>query len=518
MKMLGKAVRVAIAGCVTLGVGGWLGLAAQEDGSAAAVRIAREWRQTHERQILEEYVSLLRVPNVSRDAENIRRNADLLLDMMRRRGVNARLLEQPAAAPVVYGEIVTPGATNTYVFYAHYDGQPVDPREWATPPFDPVLRTARLDKGGAVATLPAAGTALDPEWRIYARSASDDKAQIFAMLSALDALKAAGLKPRANIKFVFEGEEEIGSAHLGAVLSANKSLLQGSLWLMCDGPVHQSGRPTVVFGARGIQRLDITVYGPRGELHSGHYGNWAPNPAQMLAELLASMKDGDGRVRVEHFYDGVAPLSALERQAIAAAPGVDAELMRDMWLSRTEGGGKTLAELINLPSLNIRGFASGHVGAQAANVIPSSATAAIDLRLVKGVGHQQQADRVMAHIRRQGYYVTTSEPDQATRLAHPKVAWVAIEPSGYDAVRTPMDLPAAQRIIAAVRSVRSPIVLLPTEGGSVPLATIEDILGVKTISVPIANYDNSQHSANENIRLGHFWDGIETQAALLTME
>ena len=208
----------------------------------------------------------------------------------------------------------------------------------------------------------------------------------------------------------------------------------------------------------------------------------------------------------------------LERQAIAAAPGVDAELMRDMWLSRTEGGGKTLAELINLPSLNIRGFASGHVGAQAANVIPSSATAAIDLRLVKGVGHQQQADRVVAHIRKQGYFVTTSEPDQATRLAHPKVAWVAIEPSGYDAVRTPMDLPAAQRIIAAVRSVRSPIVLLPTEGGSVPLATIEDILGVRTISVPIANYDNSQHSANENIRLGHFWDGIETQAALLMME
>ena len=167
------------------------------------------------------------------------------------------------------------------------------------------------------------------------------------------------------------------------------------------------------------------------------------------------MKDGDGRVRVEHFYDGVVPLSALERQAIAAAPNVDAELMRDMWLGRTEGGGKTLAELINLPSLNIRGFASGHIGAQAANVIPSSATAAIDLRLVKGVGHQQQADRVVAHIRKQGYYVTTSEPDQATRLAHPKVAWVAIEPSGYDAVRTPMDLPAAQRVIAAVRSVRS---------------------------------------------------------------
>jgi acetylornithine deacetylase/succinyl-diaminopimelate desuccinylase-like protein len=138
--------------------------------------------------------------------------------------------------------------------------------------------------------------------------------------------------------------------------------------------------------------------------------------------------------------------------------------MRDMWLPRTDGAGTALAELINLPSLNIRGMSSGHVGNQAANVIPATATAAIDLRLVKGIGHRQEVDRVIAHIRKQGFYVTTSEPDEATRRTHPNVAWVAVDPSGYDAVRTPMDLPIAQRVVAVVRSVHTPVVLQPTTG------------------------------------------------------
>src|SRR5262249_2575926 len=162
-----------------------------------------------------------------------------------------------------------------------------------------------------------------------------------------------------------------------------------------------------------------------------------------------------------------------------------------------EGGGKRLAELINLPSLNIRGMVSAHVGDQAANVIPASANASIDLRLVKGIDHETQAARVIEHIRRQGYYVTANEPDESTRRAHPGVARVIVDPAGYDAVRTSMDLPAAQQVIATLRTVRSPLVLEPTSGGSVPLVVIETILGVPTISVPVVNYDNSQHSSNE---------------------
>jgi acetylornithine deacetylase/succinyl-diaminopimelate desuccinylase-like protein len=499
---------VAVAGVL------WVALSAADNPPAA---IAREWRASHERQLLDEYFELLRIPNVSRDSANIKRNADALVRMMARRGLAPRLLEAREASPSVYGEWLTPGATHTYVFYAHYDGQPVDPTQWTHPPFDPVLASGRLDQGGRVIPLPEPGAHVDPNARIYARSASDDKAQIFAMLTAVDALRAAGVHPAANLKFIFEGEEEMDSIHLDRILTANKDLLKADLWIIGDGPVHQSGRQSVVFGARGIQKLEVTVYGPRTELHSGHFGNWAPNPAFLLASLLASMKDDAGRVAIDHFYDGVVPLSPAERQAIAGAPPIEAALMRELWLGHTEGAGRTLGELINLPSLNIRGLASGRVGTQAANVIPASATAALDLRLVKGIGHQQQVDRVIAHIRKQGYYVTLTEPDEQVRLMHPKVAWVAVDPGGYDAVRTPMDLPAAQQVVAAVQSAHAPVVLQPTSGGSTPLATIESVLGTHTIHVPIVNWDNNQHSANENVRVGNLWDGIEIEAALLML-
>lgn len=515
MNLAASLTRACFGACVIAGA--MVSTVAQENETGRAVNAVREWRQAREPQLIDEYMAFLKIPNVSRDRANVRRNADYVLDMMRKRGITSLLLEVPDASPIVYGEILSPGAAHTYVFYAHYDGQPVDPKDWVTPPFEPVLRSARLDKGGQVVTLPAAGQRVNPEWRIYARSASDDKANIFAMLSAVDALHTSGLKPSANIKFVFEGEEEMESVNLGKILQANKDLLQADLWLICDGPEHASGRQTVTFGARGIQQLEVTIYGPTRELHSGHYGNWAPNPAMMLAQLLASMKGADGRVMIEHFYDGVVPLSPLEQRAIADAPNEDAALMRDMGLARTDGSGRRLAELINQPSLNIRGLSSAHVGAAAANVIPSTATVSLDLRLVKGVTHQQQAERVTAHIRQQGYFVTSADPDEQTRLAHPRIAKV-VAASGYDAVRTPMDLPAAQAVIAAAKSVRTPVVLEPTSGGSVPLATIQDILGTNTILIPIANADNSQHSANENIRLRNLWNGIDTQAALLMMK
>jgi acetylornithine deacetylase/succinyl-diaminopimelate desuccinylase-like protein len=482
----------------------------------AAAGAARAWRQAHERQILDEFFTFLKIPNVSSDLPNVRRNAEYLVQAMDRRGLKPRLLEAPGAAPAVYGEILAPGATHTYVFYSHYDGQPLDPKEWATPPFEPALRTARLDRGGQVLPFPAPGQPIDPEWRIQARSASDAKGAVFSLLSAVDGLNAAGLKPRANIKFIFEGEEEIESPHLAQILAANRELLKGDLWFICDGPENPNGRLTVVFGARGIQKLDIMVYGAKRALHSGHYGNWAPNPALMLAQLLASMKDVDGRVLVENFYDGVAPLNAIELAAIAES-ATDAAQRKELALGRVDGGGKSLGELINQPSLNIRGMSSGRIGEQAANIIPPTATAAIDLRLVKGVTKEGQAERVIAHIRRHGYHVVTADPDDETRLAHPRIAKVVVDGGGYNAVRTPMDLPLAQRVLATARSVR-PVAVAPTSGGSVPLDMIVDVLGANTISVSIVNYDNNQHSSNEDIKLLNLWNGFETDAALMMME
>jgi len=237
----------------------------------------------------------------------------------------------------------------------------------------------------------------------------------------------------------------------------------------------------------------------------------------MLAQLLASMKDDDGRVRIEHFYDGIEPLSETERRAVAEAPDVDRDLVRELWLGRTEGGGKKLVELINLPSLNVRGMSSARTGAQASNVVPSTATATLDIRLVKGIDPESATRRVIEHIRKQGYTVVEAEPDAQTRMSHPRVARVTVESGGYNAARTSMELPISQLVLRTAETARGPIVKLPTMGGSVPLYMIEEILHAPTITTPIANHDNNQHSFNENIRIQNLWDGIELMAALLDM-
>jgi acetylornithine deacetylase/succinyl-diaminopimelate desuccinylase-like protein len=483
--------------------------------SNPAALAARQWRQQHERLIIDEFVTLLAIPNISADHANIQRNAETIAQMMEKRGVSSKLVTVAGASPVVFGEIKTPGATRTVILYAHYDGQPLDPKEWATPPFTPTLRNKQFEKDGQVIPLPAPGAAFDPEWRLYARGVADDKAPIMAMLVALDAIRAAGLRTKSNIKFAFEGEEEAGSPNFEKILAANKELFAGDVWLSCDGPVHQSRRQLLTFGDRGISTVDITVYGARGELHSGHYGNWAPNPAMMLARLLASMKDDDGRVLIEHFYDGIEPLSDSEKRAVAEVPDMEPELMRDLWLGSSEGAPRKLAELITLPSLNIRGMASARVGDKASNVIPATATATIDMRLVKGMNAGETLDRLIEHVRKQGYFVVDQAPAGEVRQSHSKVAWI-VRGSAENPHRVSMDLPVFQDVIRTVESARGPTVKMPNSGGTGPNA-VGQTLGIPEVSVPIANHDNNQHSYNENLRLQNLWDGIELMAALLTM-
>ena len=236
----------------------------------------RDYRRAHERQILDEFTRLLAIPNVASDRENIRRNAQFIIEMMQRRGLNPCLLETATkeSPPAVYGEWKISGATRSVVFYAHYDGQPADPKQWAgTMPWQPVWRSAALESGGQIMALPADG-AINPEGRLYARSASDDKAGVMAILTAFDALRAQGITPALNIKFIFEGEEEAGSPHLGEIIDLHKDLLAADAWIICDGPVHQSGRKQAVFGVRGDVNVDVTLYGAKRPLHSGHYGNW----------------------------------------------------------------------------------------------------------------------------------------------------------------------------------------------------------------------------------------------------
>lgn len=482
----------------------------------------RKHFETNQHAIISEFVSLLSIPNIVGDSVNIRRNADFIMNAMTRRGIqNVQLLfpTNNKSVPAVYGEVMVPGATQTIIFYAHYDGQPVIPSQWSKglSPFTPVLTSESLEKGGTIINFPTTQP-YDLQNRIYARGASDDKAGVMAIINAYDALMKTGLKPTVNIKFFFEGEEEKGSDFLHEILQNYSSLLKSDLWIICDGPVHQSGLKQVVFGVRGDAHVEVTVYGSKRPLHSGHYGNWAPNPAMMLAKLLASMKDDNGRVSIKGFYDDVIPLTEAEKKALAAVPPVDVQMKKELGFTEQEMKGMSLAEAINLPTLNINGMQSGGVGKNASNVITTSAACVLDLRLVAGNDFKKQQQLVIEHIKAQGYYVIDHEPTDEERSVYPKIAKVILS-GGYNAQKTQMDLPIAQKVIAAVQSTTDEqVVLMPTLGGSLPLFLFDKYLKATTITVPIANHDNNQHAENENIRLLNFRNGIEVFAALMMMK
>jgi len=489
--------------------------APEKRSASAAAAAVREYRLANEHAILREFRDFLAIPNIASDSPNITRNGEHLAQMLEKRGIHPQLLAIPGRGPVVFGEIREPDATRTVIFYAHYDGQPVDPAVWiGNKPFEPVLFTGALATGGKQIPFPQPPAHYENDWRIYARSASDDKGAIIAILTALDALRAKHIPLRINVKLLFEGEEEAGSPNLEGVVNTHRGLMGGDLLLVCDGPEDQSGRPQVFFGNRGVLGAGLTVYGPARGLHSGHYGNWVPNPAMRLAQLLATMKDADGRVLIAGFYDDVTPFGARERQAIKEAPNNEAALQRELGIAQPDGGGKRLVELIAEPSLNIRGLRSGYVGEQSQNVIPERAVASLDLRIVKNIAPEQQFARLRAHIEKQGYTVFDREPTLEERGRYARVARLDYE-GGNPATRTPMDSPVS---VALLRTVAEALgerpVALPILGGSVPMH-IFDTLGLPIIGVPIANYDNSQHSANENIRLGHLWRGMETFGGIL---
>jgi len=472
--------------------------------------------------IIHEFTGLLTLPNVAAEPVGQQKTAAFIMEMMNKRGIQkVQLLNAstPGTPPAVYGEVNVPGAKQTLIFYAHYDGQPVNPAQWSKEldPFQPKLFSNAIDKGGVNRPFPADGN-YNPEWRIYARSASDDKAGVDAILNAYEAICKTGLMPGCNLKFFFEGEEEAGSPHLNEILEKYRPLLQSDLWIICDGPVHQSGKKQIVFGVRGDTHLDLTVFGSKRPLHSGHYGNWAPNPALMLAKLLASMKDDNGRVTIKGFYDDVTPLTPFERKALAEVPEVDAQMKQELGISAVEMQGVTLGEAINQPSLNINGMQSGNVGKLASNQIPTYAIAVIDLRLVLGNDWKKQQQKVIDHIKAQGYYIVDHEPTDEERKQYAKIIKVIPGQDGYNAQRTSMDLPIIKNVIAAVKATTNDLVVLqPTMGGSLPLFLFEKYLNASTITVPIANHDNNQHAENENIRIGNLFDGIETMASLMMM-
>ncbi len=488
--------------------------------SKHVIEEVHSYRMANEDRIMRELREFLAIPNVASDRPNIQRNAERLKGMLEARGIETHLLSIEGRGPVVFGKLESENAKRTVIFYAHYDGQPVDPAAWTDKsPFTPILRDNAIEAGGKPIPFPEAANgapnSYQDDWRIYARSASDDKSPIIAVLAAIDALRAKNIPLAVNLKFILEGEEEAGSAHLQQTLQLHQNLLQADLLITGDGPVHESGRPLVFFGNRGDIGVNITVYGPVRSLHSGHYGNWAPNPALQLAQLLASMKDQNGRVLIPGYYDDVVPLSPLEQAALNAMPFNDPDLQRELGIAKPDGNGRKLMELLQEPSLNVRGIRSANVGEHANNIVPDKAEASLDLRLVKGEDPKAKFAQVAAFIRKQGFFVMDHEPSIEERRQHPRVTKVVPDEFGYRASRTPMDLPVSKALVKVMQqATNNQTVVAPLLGGSVPMYIFED-LRLPWIGVPIVNYDNHQHSSDENLRLGNLWQGIETYAVLL---
>jgi acetylornithine deacetylase/succinyl-diaminopimelate desuccinylase-like protein len=482
---------------------------------APAQSSVRTWITANQAALMRELIDLLAIPNVASDRPNIRRNAEYLRGMLARRGFAAELLET-AGNPLVYGELSSPGAKRTLLLYAHYDGQPVDAKAWRqADPFKPVLRTGRVDQGGQIVDI-ASATTFNPDWRLYARSASDDKSPIVALCAALDVLKSSGLSPSVNLRVILDGEEEASSPSLVPAIAKYREKFRADLMVILDGPIHSSGRPTVVYGARGIVTFNLTVYGPSVGVHSGNYGNWIPNPAQRLATLLASMKGDDGRVLVRGFYDGIGPVTEEEQAMLASVPDDGEQMLKAFGVAAPERAFERLQDALQSPTLNVRGLTSGHVGAGARTIVPDRATAAIDVRLVKETRAQDLIQKIRTHIQTQGYELVSADPDDQLRRLFPRLARMQVSETAIEAFRTAPSDPHARWLTSALeRAFAAPPVRLRTLGGTVPIAAFIEALGFPAVVLPTVNFDNNQHEENENLRLGQFFQAIEIIAIVI---
>jgi acetylornithine deacetylase/succinyl-diaminopimelate desuccinylase-like protein len=288
--------------------------------------------------------------------------------------------------------------------------------------------------------------------------------------------------------------------------------------VILDGPQHSSGRPTIAYGARGIARVDITVFGPRAGVHSGNYGNWVPNPAQRLALLLASMKDESGRVLVRGWNDGIEKLTPQEQKMVASVPDDAAAVLKAFGVAQPEAAFSNLQQALQYPTLNVRGMVSAFVGAGARTIIPDSATASIDIRLVKETPADAMIEKIRAHVVQQGYHIVDGEPDEAARAKYSKIARLATFGDGTNAFRTSPLNPQAAALAKSLRDAHGvEPVHLRTLGGTVPIAPFIEALGFPAVLVPTVNFDNNQHEENENLRIANLLDGILTVAAILRM-
>ncbi len=465
-----------------------------------------------------DYLDFCALPSDAVVPADIERNAAWLVGALERAGLRARTLAN-GDKPMVYAQWpVLRADAPTVLVYAHFDAQPVDARAWSQPdPWQPVLKARAGDGWAAIPSERLFEDDVDPEWRVFGRAAADDKGPIVMLLAAARALLSAGAEPSVNLKLLLDSEEEKGSPSIAGVLAREAALLRADALVVVDGPMHASNRPTVVYGNRGIVTATLTVWGPARDLHSGHYGNFVPNPAQRLAALLAAMKDDDGRVAVPGYYAEVT-IDAAARAMLDAVPDDESALLGELGIARPERGvGRTLQEALQYPSLNVRGLRAAHTGAAAATVIPAHAVAELDVRTVPDGDPARPVRLIRDWIAAQGYHVLDRAPTAAERRAHDRLATWTTKPAGGSAVRGDASAAVARWVRAALRCAHGgEPVEVRMMGGTVPTGAMAAALGLPFVILPLANADDNQHAHDENLRVGHFLDGVQTLRALLT--
>ena len=459
---------------------------------------------------------LLSIPNDAFYPADIEKNVQWCEQAFTQRGFSNTRIETETV-PLLLAERKHSNAKKTVLVYLQIDGQPVDTSRWfQVSPYLPTLK--KLNEAGKWGALQWDSISnYQDDWRVFARSASDAKGPVAMFLTALDASKELNIVPNYNLKVIMDFEEELGSPQLPKAVTENAELLAADMLVIFDGPRHITNKPTLTFGARGIATLQLTTYGPVVPQHSGHFGNYAPNPALRLAKLLASMKDDQGRVTIDGFYDGIS-IDAETEKILRAVPDYEYQIKERLQIAETDQVGSYYQESIQFPSLNIRGMQSGWIDEKVRTIIPGWARAEIDVRLVLESDPKRLIQLITNHITEQGYYVIDGEPSREERLKYPKIATLSHEIS-YQSFRTAYDSEIGIWLTSALqRAFGEKPIRIRMSGGSIPISPFVTTLDIPAVTVPTVNRDNNQHSPNENLRLGNYREGIKTMLAILAEE
>ncbi len=439
----------------------------------------KQYIEEHKERLLNELFELLRFPSVSADPKykaDVLKTAEYTADKLREAGADNVEVCPTAGYPIVYGEKIIDSTKPTVLVYGHYDVQPPDPLElWKTPPFEPTVR----------------------DGKIYARGACDDKGQFYMHVKAFELMMRTNTLP-CNIKFMIEGEEEVGSNNLGIFVKENKERLKADVVLISDTSMLSMETPSLETGLRGLSYLEVEVVGPNRDLHSGVYGGAVANPATILAKMIASLHDENNHITIPGFYDDVAELSAEERQALNAAPYDEEAYKNDLDISEVWGekGYSTLERTGTRPTLEVNGIWSGYIGEGAKTVLPSKANAKISMRLVPN----QTSDKI-----------TRLFTEHFTRIAPPYVKVKVSPHHGGEPVVTPTNSVAYQAAQKAITEAFG-VAPIPTRGGgSIPIvALFEAELGIKTVLMGFGLDSDALHSPNEKFDIFNYYKGIET--------